>query len=386
MRSTYATVQARLPIVVLLLASGGAAGQDNPLAPADKFKAIAESHRAAADAFNMAYNAAKTEEDRKRVLKEKGNKASPNFYAPQMLEVVRAHANDAASLDATRWLLARVPYAEETRQAINLLIQNRIEDESLELICASLYYYHCDAGDRLLRAAIAKSPHRKVQGLARFNLAVSLQANADRMARDGPKARQPLEMEAERLLQEVVDKYGDLKRDLKRDDSTLGKLAEANLFSLRHLAVGKVAPDIEGKDLDGKPLKLSGHRGKVVLLVYWATWCGPCMADVPRERALVKRLAGKPFAILGINADKDQAAAQKASVKEEMPWQSIWDGEAGPIVTRWNVDAWPTLYLLDTKGVIRYKGNYLRTSSFDERRGGQYYFLDVAVDELMDEL
>ena len=44
------------------------------------------------------------------------------------------------SLDATRWLLARVPYAEETRQAINLLIQNRIEDESLELICASLYY------------------------------------------------------------------------------------------------------------------------------------------------------------------------------------------------------------------------------------------------------
>ena len=51
-----------------------------------------------------------------------------------------------------------------------------------------------------------------------------------------------------------------------------------------NLAVGKPAPEIEGVDVDGKPLKLSDYKGKVVVLVFWGSWCGPCMAQVPHER------------------------------------------------------------------------------------------------------
>lgn len=76
----------------------------------------------------------------------------------------------------------------------------------------------------------------------------------------------------------------------------------------------------------------------------------------PRERSLVKRLEGKPFALLGVNSDsKDRLRA--AIKKENLTWRSWWDGgnTSGPIATMWNIQGWPTIYVLDHKGVIRHR-------------------------------
>ena len=70
----------------------------------------------------------------------------------------------------------------------------------------------------------------------------------------------------------------------------------------------------------------------------------------PHERSLVKRLAGKPFALLGINSDKDKEALKKAMEKEMITWRSWWNGPkgtGGPISKAWNVRGWPTIYILD---------------------------------------
>ena len=77
----------------------------------------------------------------------------------------------------------------------------------------------------------------------------------------------------------------------------------------------------------------------------------------PHERSLVKRLESKPFALLGINSDRDKAELKKAMEKEHITWRSFWDGggTSGPIARAWNVSGWPTIYVLDAKGVIRYK-------------------------------
>jgi len=77
----------------------------------------------------------------------------------------------------------------------------------------------------------------------------------------------------------------------------------------------------------------------------------------PHERSLVKRLDGKPFALLGINSDKDRNDLKKVMEKEQITWRSWWDGgnTSGPIASQWNVHGWPTIYVLDCKGVIRYK-------------------------------
>jgi hypothetical protein len=75
----------------------------------------------------------------------------------------------------------------------------------------------------------------------------------------------------------------------------------------------------------------------------------------PHERSLVKRLEGKPFVLIGVNSDQDRAALKKVLEKEKITWRSFWNGGSpgGPISTRWDVEGWPTLYLIDAKGVIR---------------------------------
>jgi len=77
----------------------------------------------------------------------------------------------------------------------------------------------------------------------------------------------------------------------------------------------------------------------------------------PHERSLVKKLEGKPFAILGINSDQARDELKKILEKENITWRSWFDGgnTSGPIATHWNVESWPSLYLVDHKGVIRDK-------------------------------
>ena len=80
------------------------------------------------------------------------------------------------------------------------------------------------------------------------------------------------------------------------------------------------APAIHGIDASGKPVKLDDYRGKIVMIVFWASWCGPCMSEVPHERALIEKFAGRPCTILGINVDGTREEALKAIKNEKMTW------------------------------------------------------------------
>jgi hypothetical protein len=96
----------------------------------------------------------------------------------------------------------------------------------------------------------------------------------------------------------------------------------------------------------------------------------------PHERSLVKRLANEPFALIGVNSDTDLGKLQKRMEEENISWRSFWNGPKGtrgPISATWNVQGWPTIYVIDHKGVIRYKG-------VSEER------MDEAVDALLAEM
>jgi hypothetical protein len=77
----------------------------------------------------------------------------------------------------------------------------------------------------------------------------------------------------------------------------------------------------------------------------------------PHERSLVKRLAEKPFALIGVNSDSDKDKLKEAMKEEGITWRSFWNGgtTSGPISTKWNVRGWPTLFIIDADGVIRHK-------------------------------
>jgi hypothetical protein len=87
----------------------------------------------------------------------------------------------------------------------------------------------------------------------------------------------------------------------------------------------------------------------------------------PHERSLVKRLEGKQFALLGVNSDVDKGALKKVMEEEKITWRSWWngpEGTRGPLAKKWNVHGWPTIYVVDAKGVIRYKN--VRGKKMDE--------------------
>ena len=139
---------------------------------------------------------------------------------------------------------------------------------------------------------------------------------------------------------------------------TLGQVAVARLDEMLNLAVGKPAPEIEGVDVDGKPLRLSDYKGKVVVLVFWGSWCGPCMELVPNERDLAERLKGQPFALLGVDCEANKDQARGAMARERMTWPNWYDGApgTGPIARRYQVQGYPSVFILDAKGVIRGRG------------------------------
>jgi len=77
---------------------------------------------------------------------------------------------------------------------------------------------------------------------------------------------------------------------------------------------------------------------------------------IPHERELVERLKNEPFALLGINSDGDAEAVKKILAKEKITWRQAIDvSTSGPLATKWGVQGWPTIYILDAKGVIRHK-------------------------------
>ena len=125
-----------------------------------------------------------------------------------------------------------------------------------------------------------------------------------------------------------------------------------------HLTVGKTPPDIVGTDLEGKPLRLSEFRNKVVVLTFSAEWCAICRQQAPYEQFLLERYAEWPLVLLGVQAGSSREMARRDHQENPVAHRVWWDqakGETGgPIATAWNVRGWPASYILDGDGVIQF--------------------------------
>jgi peroxiredoxin len=116
-------------------------------------------------------------------------------------------------------------------------------------------------------------------------------------------------------------------------------------------APGALAPEIFGKTVDGKDVKLSDYRGKVVLVSFWGTWCPPCRDLIPHETAMMTtKYKDRPFTILGV-ANDDRETLESFFQVHRLPWPNIVDG-TGRIVKDWDVQAFPSYLLIDPNGVI----------------------------------
>lgn len=136
-------------------------------------------------------------------------------------------------------------------------------------------------------------------------------------------------------------------------------VVRASRRMISDLTVGKTAPEIAGSDLEGRPLKLSDYRHKVVVLVFSADKCAICRAQIPYERFLLERYDQWPLALLGVETGSSRESARQRQAANRLSHRSWWDapraGESGgPIANAWNVIGWPATYVLDGDGVIRF--------------------------------
>jgi len=289
-------------ILILALAVPALAAESKakPATPTEQYQALVKEYQEARQAYFKGFQAAKSDEEKQRLITEKY--PQPAKFAPKFLELAEKHPKDPAAADALIWILQESygnDSADERRRAkaAAILVTNHIQSKKLAEMLPRLVYTLSPSTEKVLRAMSEKTQDREINGRACFTLAQYLKGLSEHVRR---LKQQPdffrrvekeydpallkyfqqnpdkLAQEAEALFQRVIDRYADIKRFWNAPSElaklTIGKAAHSALFEMRYLVIGKVAPDIEGEDQDGKKFKLSDYRGKVVMLDFWSQY------------------------------------------------------------------------------------------------------------------
>jgi thiol-disulfide isomerase/thioredoxin len=291
--------------------------------------------------------------------------------AEKALKIAADNPKDETGVDAAVFAIEKLAMfgitGEQMNKATALLIDNHLASPKLKPALGKMGRAG-EAGTKLLKAVAEKSTDKEVKGLSLFHLGQILASNLD--DEEDPKAQATMKAEAVAKLEAAIKEAP----EAKVGNSTIAKMAAEELEGLK-IGVGAPVPSVEGTNLDGKKVDLTSYKGKVVLLDIWATWCGPCRAMIPHEVKMMERLKDKPFTILSVSCDENKDDLTGFLEKTKMPWDHWWDGARGPVAKKFRINAFPTLYLIDAKGVIRNK--WVGSPKDD--------VLDKAVDDLVAE-
>ena len=148
---------------------------------------------------------------------------------------------------------------------------------------------------------------------------------------------------ARKVYQLLLDRYGEsptLRQKIKDDLTRLDR-------------VGKPAPEIVAKDVKGDPFRLDTYRGKYVLVEFWATWCAPCVAELPRLQESYAKYRDRGFEIVGVSLDETKAAVTDFVKTRKVPWRQIHNATSeGDVVEAFGVNSIPATFLIDPQGII----------------------------------
>jgi thiol-disulfide isomerase/thioredoxin len=128
----------------------------------------------------------------------------------------------------------------------------------------------------------------------------------------------------------------------------------SSLFVKAQVAIGEIAPDFSLLNTKNSTVSLSSFRGKVVMIDFWASWCGPCRIANPSVEKIYQKYKSKGFEVIGISIDNKKKAWLKAIAQDKIHYQQLNDtlGWYSPVAEKYGINQIPTSFLLDKEGKI----------------------------------
>ena len=320
--------------------------------PADAER-VEKAYQLSLDKWALEVRAATTTDARTKALSARPD---PAAAAKQMWAVISPDLREAWSVEPTAWFLGisaglrtTQPNGSSSRtfteeiNAVYAAIENyHLKNPKLPPVCLALAASEDPRSLTLLEKIQAAHADPKVQGVAALAIAMRLKFLGDEPALKSKRLTL--------LRKAIID-----SAEVEINGTSVAKLAEEELYIIRFLSKGQVAPDLQGNDSGPRPMKLSDSAGKVVVLLFWNSGIQEAARVLQMASAMEKKFAGKPFAVIGVNNDTTANLREWQKTPDFVTFPNFSDPQ-NLLAHEYRIGTWPLAYVLDGTRKIHYAG------------------------------
>ncbi len=336
------------PILAAICLTTMAALQASP----EEANRIEKTWKLEVEQWSLETRLATTPEQRAKALKSQPDLAD---YSRRMWRVIGPALNQSWTLPHAAWFMRATPalvstdkdgstqpmFARENDLILSTIEKHHLDSPDLTPVCLALAAIPNPRSLSILEKIQAKHPDKKIQGVAALGAAIILKSFGD----DAALIRKRLTY----LRKAITESF-----DVDLGGTTVAKLAEDELYIIRFLTKGRVAPNLTGKDSAGRPLSLSEHRDKVVILLFWNSTMPEADRVIEITREIEGKFANRPLSIIGVNNDPLEKL-RSLEADGTVTWKNFSDPDQ-KLAREFRVAARPLVLVLDRSQKIQYTG------------------------------